>query len=181
MLKNTREQYGSGAKFLHWTIALIIISLWIVGHVMAGMDNTPTKFQVFFFHKSFGIAVLMLFVVRICWRLINTQPALDGLSAFQRFAANAVHWALYFCMFAMPMTGWLLSSSAGRPVSFFGLFTLPDLVPVDKEASHIYAERHEQISWLLLALFLAHVGAALMHHFIYKDGILKRMLPNFKK
>jgi len=181
MLKNTKDTFGWLAKSFHWVIALLIIGMWVAGQVMTSMENTPTKFEVYFFHKATGITVLALAVLAIAWRSINVKPALTHLPKWQVLAATLNKYGLYFCMLAMPLTGWMMSSAAGRPVSFFGLFIMPDLVPVDKEAAHIYAERHEQVALLLLALFLTHAGAALMHHFILKDGILKRMLPKISK
>jgi cytochrome b561 len=177
MLKNTENSYGSLTKLFHWTVALLIIAMLVVGNVMTGMENTPTKFEVYFIHKSIGVMVLLLVAMRFSWRLMNIQPRHDDIAKWQKIASDIVHKLLYVCMFAMPMSGWAMSSAAGRPVSFFGLFTLPDIVAADRDMAGIYAEAHELIGWAIVALLCAHVGAALMHHFIFRDRTLKRMLP----
>lgn len=179
-LKNASDSYGSLTKIFHWVVALLIITLLIVGNVMTDMENSPTKFEIYGIHKSTGILVLMLACMRLLWRLINVEPTHGHLARWQKFASYAVHYALYACMFLMPLSGWAMSSAAGRPVNFYGLFTLPDLVAPDKELAKILNERHEFIGWTIVALLAAHVGAALLHHFYYKDNILKRMLPSGK-
>ena len=177
-LKNTVTEYGAVTKIFHWTIALLVICLLIVGLTMDELPMGSLKLEVYTLHKSFGMTVLALMIGRICWHIYNRRPdEVAGLPRWQKIAAQAVHYSLYLLLLAQPLTGWLLSSAAGRPVSFFGLFTLPDLVPVDKAASKIYAERHETIGYLIMIVVGLHVAAALKHHFIDKDIVLKRMMP----
>lgn len=177
-LKNTTDSYGWLAKSFHWLIALLIITLLIVGNIMTGIPKEdPLKFQVYGLHKSIGLCVLALAIARLSWRMLNIDPAHPGLPRWQVVAANSVHYLLYIFMFAMPLSGWAMSSAGGHTVSFFGLFDMPNIVPRDEAMGHLYKEAHELISWTIVALLCAHIGAALLHHFYYKDNILKRMLP----
>jgi cytochrome b561 len=118
---------------------------------------------------------LMLVMVRIIWRLSNRIPYLT-LPLWEKIAARTVHWAFYGFMFAMPITGWLITSAAGLPVSFFGLFVLPDLVTPNPDSMQLFQKIHEWLGYGLIATIVLHTSAALKHHFINKDDILKRML-----
>lgn len=180
-LKNTLQDYGSLTKFFHWLIAILIISLLAIGLIMADMENSPDKFKLIGIHKEFGIIVLSLAIMRLGWKTLNISPMLpEGMAKVTIIAAKALHFMLYFLMFAMPITGWLMSSAAGFRVSMFGLFLMPNLIAPDKEFGHQMAQLHEILAYLLIGLILLHISAALLHHFYYKDNILKRMLPNFK-
>lgn len=178
MLKNTRLQFGSIAIALHWIMALLIIGLLGVGLYMVELPLGLQKLRWYRWHKEFGILVLVLVSFRLGWRFLNVSPDLpDHLANWQKFAAKLVHWALYGFMIANPITGWMLSSSAGLPVSFFGLFILPDLVGPSEALKALLSGVHKWLAYGLIVTLCAHIGAALRHHFIYKDNILRRMLP----
>ncbi|MEZ5691498.1 MAG: cytochrome b [Rickettsiales bacterium] len=178
--KNTKESYGVIAKSFHWLMAVFIIILLAVGLIMADMENTPDKFKLIGLHKSFGILVLLLAILRLGWKVLDVSPSLpDGMEKFVKLAAKVGHVLLYILMFTMPISGWLMSSAAGFPVSVFGLFVMPDLIGKDKEFAHYLHEIHELLAWALIGLIVVHVLAALFHHFYYKDDILRRMLPRF--
>jgi len=182
MLKNTQQTYGSVAKTFHWLIFLLIAGLVTVGFVMEKLPMSPDKFKLFGLHKSFGITVLTLVTLRLLWKLVNAAPLLpDTLSALEKFLAHAGHWTLYALMFLMPFSGWMMSSAAGLPVSVFGWFTLPDLVAPDKDLKEIFREVHKTAAWTLIVMVGLHVLAALLHHFYYKDNVLVRMLPRFRR
>lgn len=177
-LKNTNDSFGWLAKTFHWLIALLIITLWIVGSLMGDMENSPTKFTVYGIHKATGIVVLVLAVLAFTWRATNPKPALPvALPVWQKQAATALKYALYACMIAMPLSGWAYSSAAGYPVNMYGLFDVPMLVAKDDSMKEFYKETHEVIGNIILVLVGLHFAAALKHHFINKDGILRRMLP----
>lgn len=179
--KNTLQTYGVIAKGFHWLMAILIITMIAVGLIMADMENTPDKFKLVGLHKAIGIIVLFLAALRFGWKIINISPALpDSMSKIMKLGANLSHYALYALMFAMPLTGWLMSSAAGFPVSVFGLFVMPNLIAPNKEFGHFMRELHEIFAWTLVGLITLHVSAALLHHFYYKDNILRRMLPNFR-
>jgi cytochrome b561 len=177
-LKNTTIRYGAINISLHWLMALIIIGMLILGLYMTGVPKSLWKLKLYGWHKEFGILILMLAALRIAWRLSNIVPLLPGpMPQWQKLAARSVHFAFYIFMLAMPLTGWMMSSAAGVPVSFFGLFIMPDLVAPNKELREILAQTHTWLAYGLIAAICAHVGAALQHEFWYKDGILRRMLP----
>jgi len=119
--------------------------------------------------------VLFLAIFRLVWRLGNQLPEL-ALPLLEKIAARSMHWAMYGFMFAMPITGWLISSSAGITVSFFGLFSMPNLVAPDPQNLDLFKWIHEWLAYALIAAIGLHTAAALKHHFIDKDDILKRML-----
>lgn len=174
-LKNTSTHFGLVAISLHWIIAFLIIGLLCLGLYMVDLPLGLTKLKLYGWHKEYGLLVLGLAIVRICWRIINTTPLL-ALPWWEKFAARAMHWAFYGFMFAMPITGWLMSSAANISVSFFGLVTLPNLIAPNEDLRHFFKECHELLAYALIAAILFHVAAALKHHYINKDEILRRMI-----
>lgn len=183
MLKNTEHHYGAIAKIFHWVIGLAIIALLAVGIWMEGLDvqEAPYKFEVYGLHKSFGIVVLVLLVGRLCWRVYSQSvKAHDNHQAWERHLAKFAHIMLYVTAFAMPLTGWAMSSAGGHGVSLFGL-DLPDIVPENRELGRFFNQTHGIIGYAMIALIGLHVAGALKHHFIDKDTTLKRMLPGFKE
>lgn len=178
MLKNTIHAYGSVAKTFHWLMFLLVAGLLAAGFIMEGMELGPDKIRLYGLHKSIGIAVLALALLRLTWKAVNIAPPLPGtMRKFDKFAAQAMHWLLYAMMIAMPLSGWLMSSASGFSVSVFGWFTLPDLIAPDKETAKLLRAVHGWAAWGIIAMVTLHAGAALLHHFYYKDNVLKRMLP----
>ncbi len=175
---NSEQRYGSVAQVLHWVMALLIIIMIVLGLYMVRLPINATKLKLYGYHKALGVLVLMLACLRLSWRLINQNPRLPNeMPTWQKLAAHGVHYAFYFFMFALPLTGWMLSSASGLPVSFFGLFLLPDLISPNEHWRFLLQTAHQWLGYGLLLALCAHVGAALQHHFINKDDILKRMLP----
>ena len=176
--KNTMEKYGIISQLFHWLMALLLIGLLAVGLYMVGLPIGLQKLKLYGWHKEFGILILMLVVFSLAWRTTNIHPSLpDTMPAWQKIAANGVHVLLYVLMFALPITGWMLSSASGLPVSFFGLFVMPDLVAPNEHLRAVLVQVHHWLAYGLIAGLLGHIGAALQHHFIDKDDILRRMLP----
>ncbi|VVC75638.1 hypothetical protein AQUSIP_09280 [Aquicella siphonis] len=177
-VRNSQYEYGSVAIFLHWVMALLIIILLILGLYMTGLPVSLRKLRFYGWHKELGVLVLGLVIVRVAWRLGNVTPLLQPyLPVWEAVAARCTHWAFYLLMGALPVTGWIMSSAAGLPVSFFGWFVLPDWVAPNEELRVYFREIHEYLAYTLIALICLHVAAALKHHFINKDDILRRMLP----
>lgn len=180
--RNTHNAYGVVAKTFHWVMFLLIAGMVAVGFIMTGMAISPDKFKLYGLHKSTGIAVLMLASLRLAWKTANVAPILpDSLHRLEKLLAHAGHGALYALMFAMPLTGWLMSSAAGLPVSFYGLFTLPDLVAPDMKLKALMIDAHFYLAWTLIVMVSLHVLAALLHHFYYRNNVLRRMLPFMKE
>jgi cytochrome b561 len=177
-MTNTVTRYGAVIIVLHWFMALLIIGMLGVGLYMVGVPVGLLKLKLYGWHKEFGILVLMLVTFRIGWRLTNVTPALPlDMPWIQKFLAHSVHLALYLLMFAMPITGWLMTSAAGLPPSFFGLFVLPPLVAPNQDLFKLFVWVHTWLAYGFIGLICAHAGAALQHHFIEKDNILRRILP----
>lgn len=176
--KNSAEEYGVIAKFLHWVMALAIIFMLALGIYMADLPFSADKLELYGIHKAVGSLILMAVGLRLAWRFINLVPPLPAaMPGWEKLAAHAGHFGLYGLMFAMPLTGWLLSSAAGFPVSVFGWFTLPNLIAPNPALRELFGEAHELLAFGLIGLIAAHAGAALKHHFIEKDNVLRRMLP----
>lgn len=176
-ITNTETRFGVVAIFLHWLMALLIVGLIVMGLTMTRLSFSVQKLKLYGWHKEIGFLVLMLVVVRLVWRVINVNPSLSMLSVWERFAARFVHWLFYGLMLALPISGWLLTSAAGLPVSFFGLFVIPNLIAPHEAYRFLFQEIHQWLAYGIIILFLGHVSAALKHHFINKDNILRRMFP----
>lgn len=177
-IRNTSSQYGVGAKVLHWTMALIVIGMLILGLYIDNLPISMKKLSLLGWHKSFGILVLMLVIIRLFWRFINVTPSYSNqMPGWQKLAAHGMHLSLYLFMIVMPLTGWLMSSAAGVTVSFFGLFTLPNMVSANASMQGDFFQIHSTCADILIAFICLHVLAALKHHVWDKDDILRRMLP----
>ncbi len=176
-LRNTPERYGSVAQALHWVVVLLLIGQVTVGKIAHEMPDGFDKLVLLARHKSVGITILVLAALRLAWRLSDRPPPLPPMPRWQLVAARANHAAFYLLLFALPFTGWMMSSASNYPVSWFGLVQLPDFVAPDRDLKHLMEEVHETLVKVLIALALLHVGAALKHQFVDRDGLLYRMLP----
>ena len=174
-LKNSSTRFGLIAILLHWVMAIVIIGLLASGLYMVGLPLGLQKLKLYGWHKEYGLLILGLVIIRLCWRLINTTPRLS-LPWWELLAARLVHWVFYGFMIAMPVTGWLITSTAGLPASFFNLFTLPNLIAPNQEWLPVFESIHQWLGYAMIATIVLHVLAALKHHFINKDDILRRMI-----
>ena len=180
-LRNTVNSYGVVAKIFHWGMAILIICLLILGLSMESYEKTPEFGTLIGLHKEFGALVLILVCFRLIWKMTNISPPLpENMNKPLKLLAKLGHLALYGFMFALPLSGWVLSNAAGHPVSVFGLFDLPNLVAPDKDFAHNVKELHGLLADGLMVLLAVHILAALLHHFYYKDNILRHMLPFVK-
>ncbi len=176
IFKNTRENFGLVAKFFHWAVAVLVLALLSVGFFMAGLEMGPPKFTVYMLHKSFGILVLALVVGRVLWLKASAPPDPPSThKKWEKTLAKIVHFGLYACLFLMPVSGWVMSSAGGFPVSFFGLFTLPPLTGKSEDVFEISKEIHEIAAFGILGLLALHFAGAFKHHFIDRDATLQRM------
>ena len=176
----TPQHYRSGAKWLHWLIALMVFGLLGVGLYMTDMRISPQKIQLYMTHKSVGLTVFALMLLRLAYRLKNPAPALPaGIPGWQKAASNGAHVLLYLLLFAMPISGWLMNGASGFPMKYFGLVRVPDLLVRNQEYLAFFKAVHFYIAWTLMAVIAVHVLAALKHHFIDRDTVLRRMLPSF--
>ena len=170
--------YHPVAKGLHWLMAVCIVGLMAVGLIMKDLPLSPEKIQLYSWHKWAGVSVFMLVWLRLLWRVRHPAPALPlTMPAPQRVMAHAGHALLYVLMVVIPLSGWLMSSAKGVQTVWFGLWPIPDLIGKDKALGEALAQVHGWLNDLLIVTLLAHIGAALKHHFIDRDDILRRMLP----
>jgi len=171
------ESYSTIAIVFHWLMALGLIANFAFGVFMHELPLSPQKLQYYSWHKWAGITLLGLVTLRLIWRLIVRPPALLPAPAWQQKIAHLLHGLLYALMFAIPLSGWMMSSASGFPVVLYGVWQLPDLVAKDKALFEVLKDVHEALNTGLLVLVIVHVGAALKHHFVDRDGTLGRMLP----
>ncbi|MBF0470449.1 MAG: cytochrome b [Gammaproteobacteria bacterium] len=176
MLKNTDNTYGVVAKGFHWILFLMLSFTIAAGNFLESMPKGAEKLQAAGMHKSFGAVLMMLIMLRLLWRLINVTPKLpNGTTPVQALLAKGMHWALYALMFAQPLSGMLMSQAAGYPVSFFALFEFPVFLDKSQGLAEFFRAMHGTVWILLVVAVIGHVGAALHHHFIKKDNVLKQM------
>jgi cytochrome b561 len=177
------DRYSRGAVILHWLIAVLIVLNFLAAAVAEDMPKAEAA-QVMANHKAIGITVLLLTLLRIGWRFARpTPPLVETLKAWEAAVAKVTHSLFYFLMLAIPVAGWGLHSAAsgGKPVSVFGLFSMPALpVGYDKPTIGVFHEAHEITATLMFLLFWLHVAAALKHQLLDKDGTMRRMLPWMK-
>ncbi|MDV0437795.1 cytochrome b [Xanthomonas sacchari] len=177
--RNTRDRWGSVSQTLHWLIAALILLLGVVGLTMGELPKTPKYFWVYTAHKSLGLTVLALVIARLGWRLYAGAPKpVPGTPGWQERIADGTHALLYVMIFAIPLSGWLYDSASGlRPFRWFGLVAVPKLSAPNEHLRDLSHTVHEWGFWLLIAVVLAHAGAAFYHHLFQRDATLARMLP----
>ncbi|MEG2940853.1 MAG: cytochrome b [Thermomonas sp.] len=177
-LKNTRDQWGGVSKALHWLTLLLLVWIGWLGLTMGDLPNGPDKIATYALHKSIGITILSLVVIRICWRLYAGSPdAVPGTPHWQERIASLTHFALYALLLAMPLSGWILNSASGYPLQWFGLVNLPALTGKDHDLHELAEDIHEWLFWTMATLVVAHAAAAFYHHLFQRDATLTRMLP----
>lgn len=169
-------RYTPVARWLHWLLAVLLIFMLGLGWVMtAGEHEHGAPNPLVGLHKSVGLAVLGLALLRLLWRIAHRPaPLPDSVPRWQRSLAVATEWGLYACMVAMPLLGYLGAAHQQRPPRFFGLPT-PAWARPDHELAERLFEMHELVGWLLTALIVLHVAGALKHLLIDKDGVFRRM------
>jgi len=173
------DRYGGVARFFHWSIAALIVLQFVLAQLgdLAEEDGERLRqLALLANHKSVGMTVLLLATLRIAWRFVSTPPSLpSAMPAWQRTVSFCSHGSLYVLLFALPITGWLMSSASAYSVSWFGLFTWPDLVEPSKPLLDVLRSTHGILAKLLFVVALIHIGAALKHHLVDRDDVLKRM------
>ncbi|GAB4350947.1 MAG: cytochrome b [Gammaproteobacteria bacterium] len=178
MLRNSNHHYGYIAQLLHWTVALLIIGLIPMGWWMVGLDYYHGWYhRAPQLHKVLGMVALLLAAVRIGWAIIDRPPPLvASLHPWERIAASGAHHLLYLATLAIPVTGYLISTSRGEGIDFYGWFEVPALLPEEKGREEWAGALHAYLAYGTAALVCAHAFAALKHQFIDRNGTLRRML-----
>lgn len=163
---------------LHWLLALLILASLGLGLYMTGLSFSPTRLRLYNWHKWLGMVVLILSAARLLWRLSHQPPADLPMPAWQSRVAHGAHGALYVLFFAVPLSGWAYSSSAGFPIVLFGVLPLPDWVSVNRELSESLKPLHHWLAYGLGGVVALHMAGALKHRLIDRDQVLQRMLPS---
>jgi len=177
-LKNDESRYGAVAQFFHWIIVVLIVVQYVLANQADNLPLGVAKIAVLARHKSVGITILALVLLRLIWRLMGEVPVSPpDMSRWQKQSSRISHRALYTLLIATPMAGWLMSSARNFPVSWFGLVTLPDFISPSRPAYEWLHDIHEFLALTLFCLALLHIAAALKHHFVDRDNVLRRMLP----
>ena len=175
-------RYTGTAIAMHWLMAVLIFGAFGVGTYMVGLKLSPTKLQLYSWHKWAGVTIFALLWLRLAWRLAHPAPALPAsVPAWQQRVAHATHVVLYLLMIAVPLSGWLMSSAKGFQTVWFGVLPIPDLLNKDEALGDLLKNVHLFLTYSLAALVLAHVSAALKHHLIERDDVLTRMLPFLRR
>ena len=180
-LKNSKSQFGGLTKLLHWSIFLFMCTQFYLAYARDFFEEgAPEKIQYIMLHKSIGVLILILGLSMVAWRHLGQRPSYPrDVAPWEKYLSKITHLLLYLLLFGMALSGMLMSMLSGYGVKFFG-WGLPNFFEVNKPLAGIFHDTHELLAWGLTFFVTLHVLAALFHHFIRKDNILKRMLPFVK-
>lgn len=168
------KQFNLLAQLLHWTMAAAILVMLFIGVAM--MTSLTWRPRLLDLHQPLGIAILLLAIVRLVNRLRHGAPALPAdIPRWQAISAKASHWVLYALMFSLPLLGWGVRSAGGWPVTMFPGVTLPPIAPTHPVLYAVLRDAHGLLAWLLFAVVLMHLSAALMHAWVRRDGVFSTM------
>lgn len=190
-MSRTISSYSRTAITLHWLIALLLVGNFAGGLLMGGLLDAPAPetrqlgFTIVQLHKSIGLTILLLSLVRLGVRLIAGAPPLPAhMTATERFLSKLTHWGFYAVMILVPLSGWVMVSASplGFPTIWFGLVEWPHLpIETSSEIAGNASEAHEILAFFGAGLFVLHVAGALKHHFWDRDDVLARMLPFLRR
>ena len=175
---NAAPNYDSTAKSLHWLIVALVLTQFVVSWLMPGIGRNTVPGTLINLHFSLGVLILVVMAVRFVHRLSHrTPPAMPDAPAWERRLAQAIHGLFYAILLIVPFLGWASASAHSLPVTFFGLFTLPDLAAPKARWALRAGDVHTYAMWTLLGIIALHAAAALYHYFVRRDGVMQRMLP----
>lgn len=180
MMTSPRElaRYGAVAQLAHWLTVVLLAGVFTVGLYMVGLKLSPTKLQLFSYHKWIGVTVFAVVLLRLAWRLWSPPPALPpAMPAWERRSAEITHRLLYLLLLAVPLSGWLMSSAKGFQTVYFAVLPIPDLLAKNAALGAALEQVHWALNKLLLGVVTVHVLAALKHQFVNRDDVMRRMLP----
>jgi cytochrome b561 len=175
LIKDTPAGYGLVTRLAHWVMAVAIIGMFVLGLWMVTLNYySPYYRSAPDIHRSVGILLLILLVLRFGWRLANPKPDESELAPWERTAALLVHWGFYPLLLALMVSGYLISTADGRPIEVFGWFSVPSLIE-KKGMEDVAGEVHEILAYVTIAVVVLHTAASLKHHFVDRSRILARM------
>ncbi|MCA0200621.1 MAG: cytochrome b [Proteobacteria bacterium] len=176
--ETSATRYGGIAVALHWIIAVCLLVSIILGLIIGDVEESASTERVLAIHKSVGITIFVLMLVRLAWRLTHRTPPLPAsMPTYQRALAALTHALLYLTLLVMPLVGYVAVAARGRETQFFGLFDVPQMAPLSRMLSQNATMVHVYGQYVIYALLAAHIGAAFFHHFVLRDDVLARMLP----
>lgn len=175
-IKNSSQQFGMISRANHWISAFLFIGLVILGLYMEDLPKDPFKYELYDIHKSLGVILLGLVVLRLIWLKISPNPPVLASNRMEEVLAKLVKIILYIGLFFIPLSGWIMSNAGGHEVAVFGWFEMPVIVPENHAIKEVAKEIHEVLGATVLPLvILLHFAAAMKHHFVTKDATLSRM------
>ncbi len=177
-IKNQAENYGLIAILLHWLMAILVIVLLVSGVYMVGLGYYDPWYNTApWWHKSLGLLVFILLIIKLYWRLTNIRPApLKSYKTWEVKISSTLHWSTYVLLLIICISGYFFTTAKGVDIAFFDYFKVPAMGSLTTSSSEIAGKIHRLISYLLAILVILHMMAALKHHFYDKDITLKRML-----
>jgi cytochrome b561 len=170
--------YGPVAKIFHWAIVALLAIQYPIGWLMPDIHRGTQPGLMMNLHVSFGLTILVLIVLRFAWRLTHPVAPQSSLTGFQRVSSEGLHWVLYLSVLATTVTGWMFASFRGWTLSYFGLWPFPMLSSANSANIRFIDGWHQAAEWALLIAIGLHIGAALLHIFVYRDRLMQRMLPD---
>lgn len=176
---SARKNYTHVARLLHWAVAGLIVTQYVLAQLSERAEHAEQvvhQIGLLANHKSVGMTILGLAIIRLIWRMTHPAPKLPTtIPGWQKMSSDVAHYTLYGFLFALPLSGWLMSSASAYSVSYFSLFTFPDLVAADADLKDTLKTIHELLAKALFVIAAVHILAAFKHHFFDKDGVMKRM------
>lgn len=173
---NVTSRYDAISRFLHWIVVSLVGAQFVLGWTMPDVQRDTQPVGLIAWHLATGTALLAVMACRILWRATHERPA-DDLAPPLRAVASLTHYALYALLVVVPLLGWINASSRAWPVKLLGEIPLPALSPAGSSFGHAMGDVHGVLAWALFVLICLHVGAALLHRFVLRDGVLQRMTP----
>lgn len=182
-LRNSADKYGAISIFLHWLTALLVATAWILGVLGDELPRGAARQSGLFVHISAGLLIIALMLIRLTWRIFDRPPPLEGtrLGPWAGRATQLAHVALYALLLAAPIAGVVVRFADGDAIPILGLFEIPSPWVKDHAFAETSEEVHELLAHALILVALAHSAAALVHHWVFRDGTLKRMLPGVER
>jgi len=172
------DGYPATSKLLHWLVAICVLTTAPIAIAMGRVAQGPLQDTLYNFHKSLGVLIFILMILRLLNRLAVGAPIPDpSIEPWQRTVSSAVHGTLYGLLIAMPIVGYVANSAFGAPTPFFGLFNLPPIIGKNEALSDQLFALHRWVGFLVIILVVMHISAALFHRFVRRDNVLQRMLP----
>ena len=181
-VRNAAIGFGAGRKFFHWSIVLFLTFQIPLGLYMTELPLGTDKLETYSLHKATGMIIFTLAISRLLWSMFSTRPPLPrSTPLYEKIFVKVLQGILYLVVCLMPLSGWMMTSAAGYPLSIFGLFTLPPLIDANKALVDGFIRMHVMQSWILMGAIALHFAGAMRHHVLLKDDTLKNILPGKKQ